>query len=224
MGAEYRKWVDHGVAGWMLYWIYGIPSRLVRRNVLRLCWHLIGRHNQFYSATLRRIFAEYHDVQVGAYSHGACFIPGRLPPGTRVGRYCSFGVTMTVHDANHPMNTKSTHAFFFNPTLGYMKDDIIPMTRLEVGNDVWIGHNAIILPSCSHIADGAVIGAGAVVNKSVPPYAIVVGNPGRVVRYRFDEETIENLLQERWWDKDIDDLVAGLAAFTTPLDNSESVR
>ncbi len=73
--------------------------------------------------------------------------------------------------------------------------------NIQVGNDVWIGHGAIIL-SGVQLEDGAVVGAGAVVTRSVPPYAIVAGSPARIIKYRFDEETIHRLLESRWWDWD----------------------
>ena len=74
-----------------------------------------------------------------------------------------------------------------------------------VGNDVWIGQNVTVLPGV-HIGDGAIIGANAVVSKDVPPYAVAVGNPAVVKKYRFDEETIELLLQLKWWDKPVEDI------------------
>ena len=70
--------------------------------------------------------------------------------------------------------------------------------RVVVGNDVWIGRSAIILPGVV-IGDGAVVGAGAVVTKSVPPYAIVAGNPAKLIRFRFGPTTIERLLKCQWW-------------------------
>lgn len=78
-----------------------------------------------------------------------------------------------------------------------------PSTKgdVDIGNDVWIAKEAVILSGVK-IGDGAVIGAGAVAAKDVPPYAIVVGNPARIVRKRFDEETIQRLLQIKWWDWD----------------------
>lgn len=80
-----------------------------------------------------------------------------------------------------------------------MKQDYIDQElRVEIGNDVWIGDNVVILKG--KIGDGAVIGAGAVVTRDVPPYAIVAGNPARVIKYRFDDETIRKLLKEKWWD------------------------
>ena len=72
---------------------------------------------------------------------------------------------------------------------------------IEIGNDVWIGSRATILEGVN-IGDGVVVAAGAVVTKDVPPYAIVGGVPARIIRYRFDEETIQNLLKMKWWEKD----------------------
>lgn len=71
--------------------------------------------------------------------------------------------------------------------------------RVVIGHDVWIGRSAIVLPGVE-IGIGAVVGAGAVVTKSVPPYAIVAGNPARLIRYRFNESTIQRLLNTRWWE------------------------
>ena len=74
-----------------------------------------------------------------------------------------------------------------------------------IGNDVWIGQNVTIMPGV-HIGDGAIIGTNSVVAKDIPPYAIAVGNPCRVVRKRFDEELIDILLKLRWWDKSIEEI------------------
>lgn len=107
------------------------------------------------------------------------------------------------------------HAYFFNPWLGMCEEDNVEYIPLEIGNDVWIGHNATIMPHVRSIGDGAVVGAGSVVNKDVPPYGVVVGNPGRVVRYRFSEERIQELLTEKWWEKDMDELKESVEDFQT---------
>ncbi|RME56127.1 antibiotic acetyltransferase [Candidatus Parcubacteria bacterium] len=70
--------------------------------------------------------------------------------------------------------------------------------QVKVGNDVWVGHGALIL-SGVELATGTVVGAGAVVTKSTPPYAVVAGNPAKIIKFRFDQETIEGLLASRWW-------------------------
>ena len=161
---------------------------------------------EFYSKTAREIFKEYWDVDIGMYTHGGCFNIWQFDRKTTIGRYCSIARTAYAINRNHPMDYKSTHAFFFNPNLKYSKEDTVEDIPLKICNDVWIGHNAIIMPHVRVIGDGAVIAAGAVVNKDVPPYAIVVGNPSRVVRYRFSKETIEKLLEEKWWEKSMEEI------------------
>ena len=74
-----------------------------------------------------------------------------------------------------------------------------------IGNDVWIGQNAVILPGV-HIGDGVIIGANSVVGSDVDPYTIVVGNPAKPLRKRFDDELIDLLLTFKWWDKSIDEI------------------
>jgi virginiamycin A acetyltransferase len=74
-----------------------------------------------------------------------------------------------------------------------------------IGNDVWIGQNAVILPGV-HIGDGAIIGANSVVGSDVAPYAIVIGNPAKELRKRFDDELIALLLRFRWWDKSVEEI------------------
>jgi acetyltransferase-like isoleucine patch superfamily enzyme len=73
---------------------------------------------------------------------------------------------------------------------------------IAIGNDVWIGSNVIILPGVT-IGDGAVIGAGSIVTKNVEPYAIVVGNPTRMIKKRFDDQKIASFLELKWWNWDI---------------------
>ncbi len=118
------------------------------------------------------------------------------------------GVEFVMNGANHQMNAVSTFPFY---TLeGWdmelpKKCDRPPRGGTVIGNDVWIGQNAVILPGV-HIGDGAIIGANSVVGGNVAPYTIVIGNPARVLRKRFDEELIEILLQFKWWDKSIDEI------------------
>jgi acyl-[acyl carrier protein]--UDP-N-acetylglucosamine O-acyltransferase len=116
------------------------------------------------------------------------------------------------------MDFKSTHALFFNPALKFCDKYLVEDTPLKVGNDVWIGEYAVILAHVTEIGDGAVIGAGAIINKNVPPYAVVVGNPARVVRYRFSKEVIDELLASRWWEKDIGELKPNIKEFQQPYE------
>lgn len=215
---EFSHKRDSGMQAQFLFSLYRFNSTLMRHLIMKYLWHYLGRHFQFHSKTVRRIFSAYHKLDIGMYSHGGCFIRRAFPPGTRIGRYSSIAVSATAQSENHPMNLKSSHAFFFNPALGFSQGDIVPHTHLTIGNDVWMGTNAILLPSCGKVGDGAVIGAGAVVNKDIPPYAVVVGNPARVVRFRFAKEIIEELLESRWWEKSIEELRPEFENFQVPIE------
>ncbi len=208
----------------LLVKLYGLPFGFARRLVLKILIRIEGPKYQYYSTTLRRIFAVHHGVEVGMYSHGACFVPRAFPSGTKIGRYCSLAVGAKAHGADHPMNLKSSHAFFFNPNLGIAKERLAVDQPLEIGNDVWLGDDAIILPAVNKIGDGAVVGAGSVVHKDIPSYGVVVGHPSRVVRYRFSKERIAQLLDERWWNRSIEDICdRSLDEFQTPIE-ADAIR
>jgi len=127
-----------------------------------------------------------------------------------IGKFCQIasGVEFMMNDANHQMNAVSTFPFY---TLEGWEMDAPDSTDMPfkgdtvIGNDVWIGQNAVILPGV-HIGDGAIIGANSVVGSDVDPYTIVVGNPAKPLRKRFDTELIELLLRFKWWDKSIDEI------------------
>ncbi|PQO43900.1 CatB-related O-acetyltransferase [Blastopirellula marina] len=149
---------------------------------------------QQFSSTGRELLEKYHEIKIGNYSYGPCFSPGWFPPRVEIGNYTSIAAGVRVVNENHPLSHFSTHPQF------YVFHEERPW--LVIGDDVWIGFNAIILPGCHSIGTGAVIGAGAVVTKDVPPYAIVGGNPARVLRYRFSEDMAEELLASKWWQKE----------------------
>jgi len=155
--------------------------------------------NELDTSNLRKLFKQYHNIGIDEYSYGGCFNIPNIAPGTKIGKFCSFGSGVMIISTNHDPNKITTHPFLFKPYLGIVKEDFRKANNIDIGNDVWIGHNAIILPSVSKIGHGAIIGAGAVVTKDVPPYAIVVGVPARVIKYRFDQKTINNLLETKWW-------------------------
>lgn len=167
--------------------------------------------------TIRTIFARYYNVEIGMYAHGEFFQPFAVDEYTTIGRYCSMAKGARVLNHNHPVDSKSTSGIFFNPHFGLCDRSLVEFNPLVIGNDVWIGANAVIMPEVNRVADGAIIGAGAVVTRDVPPYAVVLGNPGRVVKYRFAEDVIEHLLAERWWDEDLDGLRARRGEFQGPL-------
>ncbi len=143
--------------------------------------------NQFESILLRAIYKKYNNIEIGLYSYG-CFNNKYIPEETKIGRYCSFGPDVKIFNANHPMEYIFLHPYIYNPYLNVVQKETISRSRLVIGDDVWIGANSIILPSVKHIGNGAVIGAGSIVTKDIPDFAIVVGNPATIIKYRFSEE------------------------------------
>ena len=126
----------------------------------------------------------------------------------KIGRFCSIacGAKFIFTSANHALGSLSTYPFpIFFEEWGLDPKDISSAWDnkgdIEVGNDVWIGYEAVILSGVK-IGDGAIIGARAVVTKDVEPYAIVGGVPAKQIRKRFDDDTIDKLMKLRWWDMD----------------------
>ena len=116
-----------------------------------------------------------------------------------IGRDCNF----FLH-ANHRADWVSTSSQLWGPVTPEIAQTHMDMGHptckgdINVGNDVWIGAMSTIMSGIT-IGDGAIVGAGSTVTKDVPPFAIVAGNPGKIVKYRFTEEQIEKLLQISWW-------------------------
>ena len=124
------------------------------------------------------------------------------------------GVRFLMSGANHPLDSFSGYPFdevCEAWSTGFDTASLLPLARgdLRVGNDVWIGTGATILPGVT-VGNGAVIAAATVVSRDVPAYAIFAGNPGRVVRHRFDPSTIDALEEIAWWDWPVDKITRNL--------------
>ena len=165
------------------------------------------RRSQFDSLRLRAYFKRHHNVDVGLYSYG-CFDPWRMPGPMQVGRYCSIAATVRTALVNHPLDALTTHPALYEKSWAVVDQDMEHATPLVIQDDVWIGHNVMILPGCKLIGRGAVIGAGSVVTRDVPSYSIVAGNPARKLRDRFAPELIEALEQSEWWRLELRELAA----------------
>lgn len=122
---------------------------------------------------------------------------------TVIGSFCSIASYCAIGGGNHPIQAVSTSPVFYKGrnSLGKSFTDIQDKKNygVVIGNDVWIGEAVFIKDGVS-IGTGAIIGAHCVVTKDVPPYAIVVGTPGEIIKYRFDENQIKMLLDSRWWE------------------------
>ena len=128
---------------------------------------------------------------------------------TVVGKYCSIGKNVWLGAGQHPTTYLSTHPlqyldYPYGPNLKpECRRPIIFDQPCVIGDDVWIGLNAVIMDGVK-VGSGAIVATGAVVTKDVPPFAIVGGVPAKVIKYRFSPETIEALLELRWWDLPIE--------------------
>lgn len=127
-----------------------------------------------------------------------------------IGKFCQIaaGVEFVMNDANHQMNAVTTFPFYTLEGWEMNTPDPSEMPfkgNTVIGNDVWIGQNAIVLPGV-HVGDGAIIGANSVVGSDVAPYTIVIGNPAKVLRKRFDDEMIGLLLRFKWWEKSVEEI------------------
>lgn len=123
-----------------------------------------------------------------------------------VGKFCNIASFARLGPTDHPMDRASLHHFLYR-SADYWEDADHDEAffarrasrRLRIGHDTWIGHNAIIRPEVS-VGHGAVVAAGAIVTKDVPPYTIVTGVPAQPMRRRYDERTAERMIALAWWD------------------------
>lgn len=136
-----------------------------------------------------------HNVQLGDHSY---FAKNAQVANTTIGKFCSIGPNFCCGLGIHPISGISTHPKFYRGRIDEHKPVII-------GNDVFIGANVTVLDGVT-IGDGAVIGAGAVVSKDIPPYAVAVGCPIEIKRYRLNDKQIAAMERIQWWEWDVEKL------------------
>lgn len=146
---------------------------------------------------------KYPTYQIGPHTYGDVVIHGKGVDEdgnnfVEIGDYCSLANGLQLQlGGNHSMSTVSTYPFTV-----INKTEKLPFSKeygIYIGNDVWIGLDVVIRHGVT-IGDGAVVGMGSLVLHDVPPYAVVVGNPAKIIRYRFEPEIIEKLLKIKWWE------------------------
>lgn len=115
-----------------------------------------------------------------------------------IGKYCQLGVDVALHATNHPISYMTTYINknLFEGELKSLKQENV----IAIGHDVWIGHGVIIVGNVT-VGNGAIIAAGSVVTKDIPPYTIVAGVPAKEVRKRFSDPIIQEIEALQWWDK-----------------------
>lgn len=179
----------------------------------------------------------YKGCSIGRYTYGYKELLEYFPLAEKIGRFCSINNTARIYN-NHPVDYVTTHPFldyrmfysydkqekreyycnkygkYFN-NVKYENSPIRNNKPVIIGNDVWIGAGVIILPGVN-ISDGAILAAGAVITKNVEPYAVVGGVPARIIKKRFDDETIKRFLKIKWWEWDIEKIEKNIELFYQP--------
>ena len=167
-----------------------------------------------------------HGYEVGDYSYGYVNAIDCQFGQMKIGRYCSIGPNFTAIIGNHDYRMVSSYPFKEIDKVFMVSEQHWDLRGLdysdhfsrgitEIGNDVWIGKDVTVISGVK-IGDGAVLAASAVVTKDVPPYAIVGGNPARVIKYRFEPEIIKALLEVCWWQWPRDKVQAFLPLLVSP--------
>lgn len=133
-----------------------------------------------------------------------------------IGSFCSIARNVQIQEYNHDMSKPSTYFMSANVFGGNIADDVVSKGPIRIGDDVWIGANAVILSGVS-IGTGAIIAAGAVVVADVPEFAVVGGAPAKVISMRFSEAQIGRLKQLDWYRWSIREIIANRAFFSSPL-------
>lgn len=157
-------------------------------------------------------FGSYNEIGVwnfiehthfGDYSYTGqfCFVQN-----AQIGKFSNIAANVRIGATAHPYERPSLHHFTYRPTMyGFAATDDLAFfedrlsQKISIGHDTWIGHGVMIMPNVT-VGNGAIIAAGAIVTKDVPPYAVVMGVPAKIVKYRFDDEMIAGLEKIAWWD------------------------
>lgn len=159
-----------------------------------------------YNRICRNTYISRTYVGYGSYMGNNCNIVS-----SKVGKYTCIGPYVRTTSGTHPIHYVSVHPAFYSTRgqagFSFVKEQMFGerMDRdyhIIIGNDVWIGDSALIMEGV-HIGDGAVVAAGAIVTKDVPPYSVVAGVPAEVIKTRFSDERIDWLESFKWWEKDL---------------------
>jgi len=187
--------------------------KFIQKKLRKISRKKYGHRNDL----MRAILQERKGITIGKYTYGfePLCINRTLLAG--IGSFTSIATNVNITLGNHPTDRISTSPFFYLKEFGFRKDDRLDIVTKNnnpviIGSDVWIGRDVTIMPGVK-IGDGAIVAAGAIVAKDVPPYAVVGGVPAKVIRYRFDEATIERLIKSAWWTWSDEKLSQNLESF-----------
>lgn len=179
----------------LIYNRYRFPTIYLELGAKVSMNSIIGKNVKIYTRT------HIASCIIGDYTY---ITTGSAISDTTIGKFCSIGPDIFCNVGKHPTNLVSTYPGFYSKKSSvstYFGSDYIfeEKSKVIIGSDVWIGARVIIL-SGIEIGHGAIVGAGSIVTKNVAPYSIVVGSPAKLIKYRFSENVITELLKSKWWE------------------------
>ena len=177
------------------------PNAIVDSGVCMTKDTVLSDHCHIYSDCL------INHSTIGKYTY---ISPRSIIQNTTIGNYCSISNDVMCGLGSHPLDMFSTSPLFYRKNNPFnielcSTDKAIEYQFIHIGNDVWIGAKSMIMDGVT-ISDGAVVAAGAVVTKDVPPYAVVAGVPAKIIKYRFSEDKIQELIDSEWWEYGPDEI------------------
>ena len=167
----------------------------------------------------RYFMHKYRSIPVGKYTYGFTQFYSQAGSLESIGAFCSIAHNVSLTTGNHPMHCITTHPIVYQKRFMMLNEDQLNLhsnPKVIIGHDVWIGRNVTILPGVK-IGNGAVIGAGAVVNRDIPSYAVAVGVPAKIIKFRFAQDTIDLLNEVQWWNWGDERIRANISLFENPI-------
>ena len=190
--------------------ILNYPHVTTKRNVI-ISKSLIGKHVKVYENT------KISNTTIGDYTYvgGDSKLMNCI-----VGKFCSLGPNLKIGLGVHPTNYISTYPGFYSKNASgsfsmNIDETVAEHKQIIIKNDVWIGDGVTIVDGVT-IGNGSIIASGCIVTKDVPPYSLIAGVPGKIIKYRFNEVEIKKLQNISWWDKDIDFIKNNSKLFLQP--------
>ena len=181
----------------------------MRRIIKKLCPNFIKKRVIYLLKKVNQHKRRKRFGNIGSEdSYSYALNPDNIRQDTKIGKYCSISSNVWIAPRNHPSTWLTTSPVVYNSNIKELYSENLrnildkenAEKKCEIGNDVWIWVNAVILQGV-RIGDGAIIGTNAVITHDVPPYAIMGGTPAKIIKYRFDETMIRELLEVKWWNK-----------------------
>lgn len=204
-----------------MHFIKGFVKNLFNKNISLLSF--VSADNKIDKTAVIYRFAKVKWSEIGAHTYIA---NNTDVENAVIGKFCSIADFCRIGMGQHTLNLLSTSPIF-TETVNALREgwtdkdyQVDPHPKTVVGNDVWIGSHVLVKGGVT-IGDGAIIAAGAVVVKDVPPYAIVGGVPARVIKYRFDADIIETLIRFKWWELDDSTLQTNIFLFQKQMKETD---